>query len=982
MHPRDLHDMFNDPYAWFSNLASPYFMNVGSLLAGILLISSPIIIHLINRMRYKRVRWAAMEFLLKAQKRMKRKMIIEQLILLLLRILLMLLLGILIARFFGFDSSGSESRSAHHIVLVDDSPSMADAFRSEEGAPLTALQMAKNVLLDQIAPAAAQSTTPQSMDVLVMSDLANPQKYDRLNPTTIEEARKKLVTYPVSTVRVDLPTALAKAEERIGAAGGTDTAKILHILTDLRSVDWIENGPAIKLAIEKLNKAGVKVHFVDTANPYRKNASKTPLYSDNIGILDFRPSKSIVARRENVEYTLKVKNFGISEMKDVRFSIRVNGDTKTSESKTFASLPPGEEKILRFDLPIDRVGAPDNIFDGRGVNAKVSEEEKATFKKVFERFSLVTAVLESDEPGGIAADNVRHCLVEVRDLLPVLVIDGDPSTRDKQEGNSLFLQKHFESAGGGYRWVPGKLENLVNDDLSKYAFVLMCNVPTLPEPAAKALEVYCQNGGGVGFFLGEGVKAQEYNKLLYRDGAGLFPVPLPEKPTDDLTEEQLFVRRFNISQKKFLMRDPQAQYHPALAPIYLNVQGQPNKEAEEITNYYRFLVVQKYWPVKRIGKWRDDRSVTELYCLPNETSPGQYDAQVEAAAKMLPLEEPEFAKFKETLARYQDALKGAARNSKSLSDTVAIFDKLLRDQRTEGDAEEALLREFWGQPKNSDLKGELTRLRDLLKYGDPIYMARDYGRGRVTVFFSNLQRSADSKDDWTDWAWNTPGKATFSPVIHEMANFLSGGGGEENRTCGSALEFKLPAESYDPKVYVASITHEGAKGRGAAGTDADPAPLKLADQFDPLEVRDNQLYLNYTNTAKPGVYIFGFEQKRPNPTNPTERISVPEFRIVPVNIDTAREGDLRRAASDDVTANAVGSDIHSPDDKSWIEKLKNKKTDLSELGWVFLLFFVVLLLEQAMAVRLSYHAKPETLSAQAPSAAAAMKVTMAKTEET
>src|ERR1700709_1061907 len=106
-----------------------WFLNPYAMAAGGLLISSPIIIHLINRMRYRRVRWAAMEFLLKAQKRMKRKMIIEQLILLLLRILLMLLLGMLIARFFGFDNSGAESRSTHHVVLIDDSPSMADAFR-------------------------------------------------------------------------------------------------------------------------------------------------------------------------------------------------------------------------------------------------------------------------------------------------------------------------------------------------------------------------------------------------------------------------------------------------------------------------------------------------------------------------------------------------------------------------------------------------------------------------------------------------------------------------------------------------------------------------------------------------------------------------------------------------------------------------------------------------------------------------------------
>ena len=66
-----------------------------------LLVATPIIIHLINRIRFRRVDWAAMEFLLKAQKRMRRRKILGQLILLLLRCLLVFLVGILLARFLG-----------------------------------------------------------------------------------------------------------------------------------------------------------------------------------------------------------------------------------------------------------------------------------------------------------------------------------------------------------------------------------------------------------------------------------------------------------------------------------------------------------------------------------------------------------------------------------------------------------------------------------------------------------------------------------------------------------------------------------------------------------------------------------------------------------------------------------------------------------------------------------------------------------------
>src|SRR5215204_6429607 len=111
-----------------------FFMNPLTMAAGAALVSAPIIIHLINRMRFRRVRWAAMEFLLKAQKKMRRKMILEQLLLLLLRCLLVFLAGVLFARFLGCTPfKGQENRATLHVVLLDDTPSMGELGQTPEG---------------------------------------------------------------------------------------------------------------------------------------------------------------------------------------------------------------------------------------------------------------------------------------------------------------------------------------------------------------------------------------------------------------------------------------------------------------------------------------------------------------------------------------------------------------------------------------------------------------------------------------------------------------------------------------------------------------------------------------------------------------------------------------------------------------------------------------------------------------------------------
>src|SRR5438034_5962929 len=103
------------------------FANPANMIIGGALISSPIIIHLINRMRFKRLRWAAMEFLLKSQKRNRRRLIIEQLLLLMLRCLLIMLTALLLSRFIGCTGAwgkGFDQKSNLHIILLDDTLSM------------------------------------------------------------------------------------------------------------------------------------------------------------------------------------------------------------------------------------------------------------------------------------------------------------------------------------------------------------------------------------------------------------------------------------------------------------------------------------------------------------------------------------------------------------------------------------------------------------------------------------------------------------------------------------------------------------------------------------------------------------------------------------------------------------------------------------------------------------------------------------------
>ncbi|MEI6540369.1 MAG: BatA domain-containing protein, partial [Planctomycetota bacterium] len=105
-----------------------FFLNPAYVLPGAALVLVPILIHILSRLRYKKVRFAAMEFLLESEELNRRRVVLEQLLLLLLRILAVLLIGLLIARLVLDPSRLLMLRGAsmHHVVLLDDSLSMRD----------------------------------------------------------------------------------------------------------------------------------------------------------------------------------------------------------------------------------------------------------------------------------------------------------------------------------------------------------------------------------------------------------------------------------------------------------------------------------------------------------------------------------------------------------------------------------------------------------------------------------------------------------------------------------------------------------------------------------------------------------------------------------------------------------------------------------------------------------------------------------------
>jgi len=917
-----------------------FFLHPWFMIAGGLLVSAPIIIHLINRMRFKRIRWAAMEFLLKSQKRNRRRLIIEQMILLALRCLLVLLTGLLVARFVGARPTG---QGATHIVILDDTPSMADQF-TEKGPKTSSFTVAREQI-KRLAHSAAQASTYQQMRIYRLSDLDTVLFDQRLNDRSAESIEEKLRDLKPSALHIDLLKGIQKAHLLFNDV--PQGQKILHLVSDFRDVDW--SGPGaeeLNKAIEQLVESGIHLSLIDTAHPYRGPSRQIVPHHDNLAITDLHAESRVVAEGVETEFSVTIRNYSSSDKKTF-LHIKVDGDV----NKGFAG-----------SRPIERIPADDSvtekftlIFAKKKPSPTLGPadlpEDRERKRRLDQEFVQVTAELEPEETG-LQADNIRDVVVEVRKRVPTLVVDGTGQDPDLDGGDLKHLRAAYEAARS-YEIERCKVDDLDKISLDLYPTIIFLNVSEIKSTKTiQKVQEYVQGGGSLCYFLGDKVRPAFYNDTLFKKFNGLFPLLIESKPFDPLnpdgreTEEQRAEKakdrlRFD-EQPKLLFRDPK---HEAI------------KTLAEYRSGLRYLNIDRYFKALPRSRWDPEPSsgvrAEELIVLPNsETTdnPGYRSHAVELGRKLveqtrqLAIEDPAFTRYLEPAERYQRMIRDAL-TKPYLSNVVRVIDALRHDHGVENDPQRPDMETLWAHPKMKPLAAEFDEYRAAIEFGDPLVVARKYGKGRVCAILT----SAGTATHWNDWG-NGLASWSYTPFLMDLQRWLTSSGDDHNRIVGESIQIDLDPSRYQPKVKMIFLPQRDLE---KSKMDEPTKPEEYPERTLPM--KDNRLILDFRDTREPGVYTFVFY---PNSTDATGQT---ETRSYAFNIDTGKESDLRRAPRDQLErprsrdSRAGTIVLHSPGDT--YEEYKNKMPDASESPWFYLFFLMVLVVEQALAVHLSFHRK-------------------------
>jgi hypothetical protein len=499
------------------------------LLWGLAAASVPIVIHLLNRRRYRVQRWAAMEWLLAAARKNQKRLKMENLLLLLLRTCAVLFLALALARPTFSDASLSLDKQASHLFLLMDNSASTGA-KTGAGIALEQGIAASLSLLGEIG-------TEDPITLVLTNDDSAPDEGHRSGRARVvlrgthnhSLVRQTIGELKPAPARADLVDALSKLEETVPAR--TAIVPKVAIVTDLQRASFdggdakggASPDAAIRASLERLKAKGAEVVLVPFGRPV-----------NNVAITSLRAEEDRdIVQGATIVFEAEVRNFGDHAVTaEVRFLVDGKERGEVTQSVPLPPRPAGS------DAPPSGTAQYVTKFDEKDIGAHVVEARIAA--------------------DALAADDVRTFAFDVRKALRVLAVDGDPHPADaKSSSETYYLKSALALNDGG----PIVVQVVTADDyenerdLSAWDLVVLANVehPARTPEIRTRLENYVKAGGALFLSVGDHVVPDVWNTELARQGSPLLPAKLG--------------KRFDVDKDAPMSFDLSESKHPILADI-------------------------------------------------------------------------------------------------------------------------------------------------------------------------------------------------------------------------------------------------------------------------------------------------------------------------------------------------------------------------------------------------------------------------------
>ena len=471
-----------------------------AFLAGTATFSIPVVIHLIFKMRKKRIIFSSLRFLQKSVLEKTRRLRLREIILLLLRCAACILLALAFARPFRQNSvlAGANGKPQEDVVLVvDDSPSLL----AQENASVRWA-----ALLDRARKEVAGHPPGDRVGLVFSSE---PSRAEIELSNNFGAFTAPLTKDRPSFRRGDLAQALNTAIELL--ATSQQSVRRIVLYTDLQSTQ-IDKGAWAESA-QKAAAAGRGI-AVQIETPSGQQPGKV----QNLAVTDVRAKSDVWIDGRPVPFAVRVANFGDSDCPNL--TVRLIADGKMLASRT-VGLNPHNSTEIELSAPLPHAGE-------------------------------VTGTVEIDAHDAFPDDDKRYFAMRLRDSVKALVIEETLREKDAFLDESYYVRMALDPrARGGdstpigatgteahpthndapgaqsYVQVQSAALNKVTAEMYANAdLIVLTGITSMNEAELKLLEQAVNAGHNLILFVGRSdgrISDAFYNGAFWKNGKGLLP---------------------------------------------------------------------------------------------------------------------------------------------------------------------------------------------------------------------------------------------------------------------------------------------------------------------------------------------------------------------------------------------------------------------------------------------------------------------------
>jgi len=341
-----------------------------AVLFGLIATAIPVLIHLLNLRKLKKIDFSTLSFLKELQKNKIRKVKLKQWLLLVLRFLIILFLVGAFARpaLKGISIGGTTSSAKTTAVfIVDNTFSMSVV--DEKGSYFNrAKQVVKNILNEL-----------QDGDEIAIIPVAGFNNNDSRLTNNLSEVKKNIDELEISSVSGTLHFAVLEAARLL--EGSKNFNKEIYLLSDFQKSRLTNSNETIS-DLSPLLEERVKLYTFDF--------SGKDIY--NIAVENFEAGNQIFEKDKQVGFIAQIKNHSGQPANNLVASLFINGERSAQQS---VNLAEGESKKIFFETVLKHSGF---------INAQVEIEDDDIIQDNKRFLSLnipeqITVGIFSENPG-------------------------------------------------------------------------------------------------------------------------------------------------------------------------------------------------------------------------------------------------------------------------------------------------------------------------------------------------------------------------------------------------------------------------------------------------------------------------------------------------------------------------------------------------------------------------------------------------------